>query len=197
MTAFDTARLFWIIDGGPGTFWKDANGRPVTAAILSDSSRAFFKKLLSEQAFNDALSTANFPGAPNVRAGIPSRVAARWLSPDNGHVIVGNTDYGVDVRAANAQAEVEFLHKTGMTFNYGSDAGIVHSLTNRPFRHYIIAFLANLGNRYADEQFADRKTFPAFDPVGPIVYTQRIPALGRAVDDAIKGLAIRGRRSAR
>jgi hypothetical protein len=186
MTAFDTARLFWMIDGGPGPFWKDANGQPVTAAILSDSSRAFFKKLLSEQGFNDALTTANFPGAPNVRAGIPSRVAPRWLNPTNGHVLLENTDYGVDIRAANAQAEVEFLHKTGLTFNYGSDAGIVHSLPNRPFRHYIIAFLANLGDRYADEQFADRKTFPAFDRVGPVAYTQRIPALGRAMDDAIK-----------
>jgi hypothetical protein len=189
MTAFDTARLFWIIDGGPGIFWKGANGQPVTSAILSDSSRAFFKKLLSEQAFNDALTTANFPGANNVRAGIPSRVATRWLNPANGHVVVENVDYGVDVRAANAQAEVEFLHKTGMTFNYGSDAGIVHSLPNRPFRHYIIVFLANLGNRYTDEQFAKRKTFPAFDLVGPIVYTQRIPALGRAMDEAIKSFA--------
>jgi hypothetical protein len=193
MTAFDTARLFWMIDGGPGPFWKHTNGQPVTAAILSDSSRAFFKKLLSEQAFNDSLSTANFPGAPNVRAGIPSRVASRWLNPTNGHVVIGNMDYGVDIRAANAQAEVEFLHKTGMTFNYGSDAGIADSLPNRPFRHYIIAFLANLGNRYADEQFAKRKTFPAFDPVSPIVYTQRIPALGRAMDHAIKTTVVRER----
>jgi hypothetical protein len=189
MTAFDTARLFWMIDGGPGAFWKKASGQPVTAAILSDSSRAFFKKILSEQGFNDCLTTANFPGANGIRAGIPSRVAQRWINPTNGHVVVRNTDYGVDIRVANAQAEVEFLHKTGITFNYGSDAGIVRSLPTRPFRHYIIAFLANLGNRYADEQFVDRKTFPAFDPIGPICYTQRIPALGRAIDDAIKNFA--------
>jgi hypothetical protein len=189
MTAFDTARLFWIIDGGPGVFWTGANARPVTAQLLSDSSRAFLKKLLSDQGFNDALTTANFPGAKNVRPGIPSRVADRWINPGNGTVTVASERFDLDIRPANAKAEVTFAHKTGLTFNYGSDAGIVTSLPGQPFRHYVIAFLANLGNRYADESFASRKTFPAFDPVNPISYTQRIPALGKAIDDAVKKLS--------
>ena len=189
MTAFDVARLFWIIDGGPGELWSGADGRPVTAKLLSDPSRAFLKKLLSEQAFNDALTTANSPGAENVRPGIPSRVAERWINPTNGHVVVHGDDYGVDVRAANARAEVNFAHKTRLTFNYGSDAGIVTSLPGQPFRHYVIAFLGNLGHRYADEVFAARTNFPAFDKVGPIVYTQRIPALGRAMDEALVKLS--------
>jgi hypothetical protein len=185
MTAFDTARLFQIIDGGPGVFWHDANGKPVTALLLSATSRSFLKQLLAEQAFNEALTTANFPGAPNVRPGIPSLVADRWINPTNGRVIVEGTDYGVDIRAINARAAVIFAHKTGLTFNYGSDAGIVISLAGQPFRHYIIAFLANLGYRYADEEFMSRTNFPAFDNVRPVSYTQRIPALGRAVDDAL------------
>ncbi len=185
MTAFDTARLFWIIDGGPGELWRGADGKPVTANLLSDASRAFLKKLLSEQGFNEVLSTANFPGAKNVRAGIPSRVADRWINPTNGIVVVDGENYGVDIRAANARAEVNFAHKTGLTFNYGSDAGIVTSLPGRPFRHYIIAFLGNLGYRYADEVFATRTTFPNFDAVSPVSYTQRIPALGKAMDDAL------------
>jgi hypothetical protein len=189
MTAFDTARLFWIIDGGPGVFWIGANGQPVTARLLSDASRAYLKELLSEQGFNEALTTANFPGAKNVRPGIPSRVADRWINPTNGTVTVAGEHFGVDIRSANARAEVNFAHKTGLTFNYGSDAGIVTSLPGRPFRHYIIAFLANLGNRYADEEFASRKTFPAFDAVNPISYTQRIPTLGKAIDDAVKKLS--------
>jgi hypothetical protein len=189
MTAFDTARLFWIIDGGPGVFWTGANARPVTAQLLSDSSRAFLKKLLSDQGFNDALTTANFPGAKNVRPGIPSRVSDRWIDPTNGTVTVAGERFGLDIRAANARAEVNFAHKTGLTFNYGSDAGIVTSLPGQPFRHYIIALLANLGNRYADEAFASCKTFPAFDAVSPISYTQRIPALGKAIDDAVKKLS--------
>jgi hypothetical protein len=189
MTAFDAARLFWIIDGGPGEMWLGANGQPVTAKLLSDSSRAFLKKLLSEQGFNDALCTANFPGAKNIQPGIPSSVAERWINPTNGHVVVADEDFGVDVRVANAQAEVSFAHKTGWTFNYGSDAGIVTSLPGRPFRHYVVAFLANLGNRYTDEVFASRTTFPAFDKISPISYTQRIPALGKAIDDTVTRLS--------
>jgi hypothetical protein len=189
LTAFDIARLFWIIDGGPGEYWLGADGKLVTAKLLSDSSRAFLKKLLWDQAFNDALTSANFPGAPNVRAGIPSRVAERWINPTNGHVVIGSADYGVDVREENKNAEVTFAHKTGCTFNYGSDAGIVASLPGKLFRHYVVAFIANLGNRYADEVFAARTNFPAFDKVGPIVYTQRIPALGSAIDWAVTKLS--------
>ena len=189
LTAWDIARMFWLIDGGAGNFWDDANGKPVTEKILSDASRAFLKKTLSEQGFNDCLSTANFPGAKNVRAGIPTRVAERWINPTNGHAIVDGEDFGVDIRAANAQAEVNFAHKTGLTFNYGSDAGIVTSLPGKPFRHYVIAIVGNLGHRYADEVFAARTNFPAFDKIGPIVYTQRIPALGKAMDDTLVKLS--------
>jgi beta-lactamase family protein len=189
MTAWDAARLFWIFDGGPGEMWKTKDGQPVTGKLLSDSSRSFVKKLLSEQGFNDALTTANFPGAKNVRLGIPSSVAERWINPTNGHVVIVGEDFGVDIRALNRQAEVTYAHKTGMTFNYGADAGIVTSLPGKPFRHYVVALIANLGNRYADEVFATRATFPAFDSVSPITYTQRIPALGKAIDDAVTRLS--------
>lgn len=189
MTTFDVARLLWLIDGGPGVLWQGAEGQSVTAAYLSDSSRAYLKKTLLEQGFNEALTTADLTGAPHVRAGIPSRVAPRWINPANGHVVVEGTDYGVDIRTANANAEVEFAHKTGLTFNYGADAGIVTSLPGKPFRHYIIAFIANLGYRYADEVFAGRATFPANDPVSPIAYTQGIPALGKAIDEAVTKLS--------
>ena len=156
---------------------------------LSSASRAYLKNTLSEQAFNEALTTANMPDAPHVRAGIPSRVAARWINATNGHVVVEGMDYGVDIRTFNTDAEVDFAHKTGLTFNYAADAGIVTSLPGKPFRHYIIAFIANLGNRYADEVFAARKTFPVNDPVSRVAYTQRISALGKAIDDAMTRLS--------
>lgn len=189
MTAFDTARLLWLIDGGPGELWLDANHKPVTAKFLSADSRAFLKKTLSEQAFNNCLTSANMPDAKNVRAGIPSHVAERWINSTNGHVVADEEDFGADIRKSNAQAEVSFAHKTGWTFNYGSDAGIVKSLPGKPFRHYTIAFLANLGHRYADETFATNKTFPAFDKSCPIFYTQKIPALGKAIDEAVTKLS--------
>jgi hypothetical protein len=183
LTAWDIARMFWLIDGGQGKFWNDANGNPVTNEILSDTSRSFLKKTLSEQAFNDCLTTANYTGAKNTQLGIPSRVSERWINATNGHVYVEGTDYGVDIRPTNARAVVNFAHKTGLTFNYGSDAGIVTSLPNQPFRHYVIAIVGNLGHRYADENFASRTNFSAFESVAPVVYTQRIPALGKAVDE--------------
>ncbi len=185
MTAYDAVRLFWLIDGGAGVLWRGADGRPVSADVLSDSSRFFLKQLLLDQGFNDVLSTANFPGAPHVAPGIPHGVPERWINPTNGHVYLEGTDFGVDVRESNRRAEVTFAHKTGLTFNYASDAGIVRSLPGQRYRHYVIALIANLGHRYADEVFALRKTFPAFDAVSPLAYTQRIPGLGRAVDEAL------------
>lgn len=189
LTAWDIARMFWLIDGGAKDYWRAASGEPVTAKILSDPARAFFKKILYEQAFNDCLTTANRPGAKNIWPGIPSRVAERWINPTNGHVVVHGEDSGVDIRSANALAPVNFAHKTGLTFNYGSDAGIVTSLPGQPFRHYVIALVGNLGNRYADEVFIANTNFPAFDPVAPVIYTQRIPVLGRAVDEAVTKLS--------
>jgi len=62
-------------------------------------------------------------------------------------------------------------------------------LPGQPFRHYLIAFSANLGDRYADEEFATRTNFPAFDAVSPVCYTQRIPALGKTMDDALVKLS--------
>jgi len=185
LTAWDIARMFWLIDGGADKYWNDASGKPIATNILSEASREYLKQTLSEQAFNNCLTTANMPGGKNVRAGIPSRVYSHWIDPANGHVMADGLDFGVDIRNTNALAEVRFMHKTGWTFNYGSDAGIVTSRPRKPFRHYVIAFSANLGNRYTDEVFASRKTFPGLDKVGPIFYTQKIPALGKAVDDAL------------
>lgn len=189
MTSFDAAKLLWLIDGPPKTLWLRADTKPVAADYLSESSRSYLKKELSDQAFNVCLSTADFPGGTNVSSGIPSLVSPRWISPTNGHVYLEKIDYGVDVREANTNAQVNFAHKTGWSFNYVSDAGIVTSFSGKPFRHYVIAFMANLGYRYADEIFADRKTFPYEDHFCPIEFTQRIPALGKAIDDAVMKLS--------
>lgn len=199
MTAIDTARLMWLIDGSSDqVLWKRPNGQAVTSDELSDSSRKFLKQLLARQGFNEALSTSNFGtyrdkgklvGAPNTRPGIPAVVPAQWINPEDGTVTVDGIPYGQDVRPFNQKAaEVNFLHKTGITYNYGSDAGIVKSRSGKPFRHYIIAFLSNLGYRYADPVFADRTNYPYYDAVGGVAYTQKIPALGKQIDNGIKAL---------
>lgn len=204
MTALDTARLLWLIEGTSNedqVLWKRPDGEPVTSAELSDSSRSFLKRLLAEQGFNEVLSTSNFgtyrdnsklKGTPNTRPGIPAVVPSRWIDPKDGTVTVDGIPYGEDVRPFNRKAaEVVFAHKTGLTLNYGSDAGIVESLPGKPERHYVIAFLSNLGYRYADPVFADRTSYPYADPVGGIAYTQRIPALGKKIDQGLKAQSLK------
>jgi hypothetical protein len=183
MTSMDTARLLWLIDGGSGKLWTRPDGRPVLASVLSDRSRSYLRALLDQQGYHEALSTTNLCGAANVQAGIPAKMPARWIDLATGTVTVDGYAYGADVRPCNAAAEVIFGHKTGLTFNYGSDAGIVRSLPGKPGRHYVISFISSLGYRYTDPVFASRSTYPCYDEVGPICYVQSIPALGRQIDD--------------
>jgi len=185
MTSLDTARLLWLIEGGSGTLWLRPDGRPVLASLLSPGSRSFLKGLLDDQAFHEVLSTSSLCGKANVRPGIPALVPARWINPD-GTETAGGFPYGQDVRPCNAAAEVVFGHKTGLTFNYGSNAGIVRSLPGKPERRYVISFISSLGYRYTDPAFASRSTYPCYDPVGGICYTQRIPAMAKQLDDYIK-----------
>jgi len=185
MTSLDTARLLWLIEGGEGTLWLRPDGAPVLASMLSASSRSFLKSLLDDQAFHEVLSTSSLCGKANVQPGIPALVPARWINPD-GTETAGGFPYGQDVRPCNAAAEVVFGHKTGLTFNYGSNAGIVRSLPGKPERRYVISFIASLGYRYTDPVFASRSTYPCYDAVGGICYTQRIPAMAKQLDDYLK-----------
>lgn len=186
MTSLDTARLLWLIEGGSGTLWKRPNGTPVTASLLSTSSRAYLKSLLDDQGYNEALSTSNFCGAPNTRPGIPAGVPSRWIDPATNMAIVDGYSYGADVRPCVQSAEVGFGHKTGLTFNYGSDAGIVRALPGHGGRHYVISFLSSLGYRYVDPVFAASTGYPCYEAVGAICYTQRIPAMAKQIDDYLK-----------
>lgn len=186
MTSLDAARLLWLIEGGSGTLWRRPDGGAVTASLLSASSRAYLKSLLDDQGYNEALTTSNFCGAANTRPGIPAGVPARWVDPATGTVTVDGYPYGADVRPCNASAEVTFGHKTGLTFNYGSDAGIVRALPGHGGRHYVISFLASLGYRYVDPVFAAATGYPCYEPVGAICYTQRIPAMAKQIDDFLK-----------
>ncbi len=181
MTSMDTARLLWLIEGGTGSLWTRPDGRPVSPSILSDGSQAYLKSLLDDQGYHEALSTSNFCGAANTRPGIPVLVPERWINPD-GTVTVDGYPYGRDVRPCNEAAG----HKTGLTFNYAADAGIVRSLPDKPQRRYVISFIASLGYRYVDPVFAYRASYPCYDAVGPICYTQRIPSLANQLDGFIR-----------
>lgn len=180
MTSMDTARLLWLIDGGAGSLWTRPDGNPVSASLLSDASRAYLRSLLDDQGFHEALSQTNLCGAPDVDPGIPALMSARWIDPADGTVTVDGYEYGRDVRPCNEAAEVIFGHKTGWTYNFGSDAGIVRALPGKPDRHYVISFIASLGGRYTDPVFASATAHPCDTRL--VCFTQRIPALARQLD---------------
>ncbi len=93
--------------------------------------------------------------APLLRAAARDRLLG-WLQAQRLHDVLG------------LPPDAEFLHKTGTTENYGSDAGIVRGRAPNG-RHYLIALLSNLGSRYAPGA-ADGQT------------NERLRRIGAAVD---------------
>ncbi len=190
MTALDTARLFWLIDGGQGTLWHRPDGRAVTAGELRPASRALLKRLLGQDAFADALSTTVWCGQRRFgriypAEGIPQLEPARWIDR-RGHVVVpgAGADFGRDVRPCNARAQVTFAHKIGLVDTAASDAGIVTSLPGQPYRHYAIAMLSNLGSAYGDPDWARVGVNPCGTSLG-LCRTEKFAQLGRLIDTAL------------
>ncbi|MEV5708774.1 serine hydrolase [Actinoallomurus sp. NPDC052274] len=177
MSSLDTAKLLALLNGVTGTAWTAPNGKAVTSDVLSKSSREFFMKELGDQGWNNVLSTTNYCGYPYPAAGMPQRISDRWIGPD-GTVTVNDdpTDgkYQYPVQPCQDAAQVTFAHKTGLSENAVSDAGIVKSLPGKPNRHYIIAAFSNLGYRYID---------PNRQEVQPSVNrTEKFALLGRTMD---------------
>ena len=167
MTAWDSARLLWLLDAdAPPAPWR----QPGTPALLSVASRARIRAWLDDQALHEILSSTALAGVPGCVPGLPAALPTRWIDADGG--LFGGSRYALpaDVRPASSRAEVHFAHKTGSTENYASDAGIVSGIAPRR-RHYIVALISNLGTRYA--------------PGEPCATTWRIPALGAAIDAAL------------
>jgi hypothetical protein len=168
MTAWDSARLVWLLDrDAPPAPWLAAGTPP----LLSDEARARVRGWLDDQALHEILSSTALAGVPGWVRGLPAQVPARWITRDGG-VQAGDVSFPPDVRQANAAAPLRFAHKTGTTQNYASDAGIVSGGGRRG--HYIVAVLTSLGERYA--------------PHPSCATTWRLPALGRAIDEALAPL---------
>jgi hypothetical protein len=115
---------------------------------------------------------------------MPARVPERWIDPKDGTVTVHNIPYGYDVRPCNKSAEVRFLHKTGLTENYGSDAGIVKPLKGEAGNQYIVAAFTNVGYRYSDPSQANSDGFPCFTT--GVCYSERFAIIGRNIDRAVR-----------
>jgi beta-lactamase class A len=188
MTSLDTARLLLLVNGGPGVLWRTPGGKPVRTDVLSRDSRAILLGMLVDQGWNDILTTSNWCGRSYPTAGIPSLVADRWVDPGTGTVSVADKAFGQDVRPCNARAEVSFAHKTGFTYNYLADAGIVRSI-NGEDGDYIVVMMSNLGYRYGDARQANVARPVCDDDPGNddgVCYTEKFAALGRSVDSILR-----------
>ncbi|HET9977756.1 MAG TPA: hypothetical protein VFQ20_09990 [Burkholderiaceae bacterium] len=165
MTAWDCARLVWLLDANaPAAPW------PGAAPITSDASRARLRAWLDDQALHEVLSSTALAGVPGWVPGLPARLSRRWIGADGGVRAGSEVAFPADVRPAARAATLRFAHKTGTTETYVSDAGIAEGIAPAR-RHYIVAVIATLGRRCA--------------PRAPCATTWRVPALGRAIDDAL------------
>ena len=189
MTSLDAARLLLLVNGAPGVLWRTPAGKPVRADILSRDSRAIFLGMLADQGWNDILTTSNWCGRDYPTPGIPSLVADRWVDPGTGTVTVADKAFGQDVRPCNEAAEVSFAHKTGFTYNYLADAGIVRPLEDEDGNSYIVVMMSNLGYRYNDARQAGVTSPVCGDDPGQddgVCYTEKFAGLGAAVDDILR-----------
>ncbi|OYU32325.1 MAG: hypothetical protein CFE39_03590 [Comamonadaceae bacterium PBBC2] len=167
MTAWDTVRLLWLILGETAPTpppWLPHMEPP--GYMFGAPSRQRLLAYLAEQGLHDVLSSTALAGVPGWQAGLPAEMPARWVQAD-GSVQVEDIQFPADIRAAHAQASVQFAHKTGTTDNYASDAGYVTALKPGG-RRYMIALTSNLGRRYA--------------PHPHCATDWRIPKLGAAID---------------
>ena len=167
MTAWDTVRLLWLILGEtaptPPPWLPDM---PPSTNVLTPSTRQRLLAHLADQGLHEILSSTALAGVPGWQAGLPAPMPARWLQAD-GSAQVEDIHFPADIRASNAQATVQFAHKTGTTDNYASDAGYV-TAHKTGGRRYLIAITSNLGRRYA--------------PNPQCATDWRIPKLGAAID---------------
>lgn len=176
--ALDVARLLWLIEGGRGVAWRTPTGHRVTADALPEPARALLRELLAGQANHDVLSSGSLCG--DRPTGIPARVPERWLDAATGAETAVNPLWRRDVRPCNAEAEVRFLHKTGLTWNYASDAGIVESLPGAVCRRYVVALVTSAGSRYLDPESAAVTVHPC--AADGACLTRRLAAIGERID---------------
>jgi beta-lactamase family protein len=191
--AMDVARLLWLVAGGPGVMWRTPAGAPVTRQVLPEAARKRLQARLADQGLHEVLSSGSVCGAGPV--GIPALVPARFLDRLTGFETAGGQAWGHDVRPCNAAAEVRFLHKTGLTWNYASDAGLVEPLPGKPFRRYVVVVVSAAGSRFVDPERAAGPRHPC--EAEQVCVTRRLARLGAAIDAWAVGAAARDRRRRR
>ena len=189
MGALDTTKLLLLVAGPQGQLWAGPRGPVTRASGLSAGSRRVLLAMLGEQSFNEVLNPVNLCGSSDAVQGIASTVPQRWVDPKSGNVVTYDgdlvIDFGYDTRPCQAAAQVDFFHKTGLTYNAGGDAGIVRALPGQDGRWYLIAALSSVGNRFGDADW--NKSKPNACEGSPYVcYPRAFGRLGGAVDALVK-----------
>jgi hypothetical protein len=189
MGALDTTKLLLLVAGPQGQLWAGPQGPVTSASGLSSSSRGVLLRLLAEQSFNEVLNPVNLCGSSDAVQGIPSTVPQRWVDGSTGNVVTYDgdlvIDFGYDTRPCQAASEVDFAHKTGLTYNAGGDAGIVRALPGQDGRWYLVAALSSVGYRFGDADW--KKSKPNACEGAPFVcYPRAFGRLGGAIDALVK-----------
>jgi hypothetical protein len=197
MGALDTTKLLLLVSGAGGRLWTSPSGAPVSAASgLSTTSRQVLLGLLGEQSFNEVLNPVNLCGSGDAVQGIPSTVSQRWVDQGTGNVVTYDgdlvIDFGYDTRPCQTAAQVDFAHKTGLTYNAGGDAGIVRAVPGQDGRWYLVAALTSVGYRFGDADW--NKSKPNACEGSPYVcYPRAFGRLGGAVDSLVKARPLTAR----
>jgi Beta-lactamase enzyme family len=189
MGALDTARLLLLVAGPPGPLWVGPQGPVTSASGLRAGSREVLLGMLGEQSFNEVLNPVNLCGSSDAVQGIPSTVPQRWVDAASGSVVTYDgdlvIDFGYDTRPCQAAAEVDFAHKTGLTYNAGGDAGIARALPGQDGRWYLVAAISSVGYRFGDADW--NKSKPNACEGSPYVcYPRAFGRLGGAIDALVK-----------
>lgn len=208
MTAWDTARLLWLISDGIYTnssesaqwFVPEIKGT-VRRDLLSLEARRTFWNVMEDGLFHGVLSNTELCGIPgNGGRGIPAYMPEKWIlnnavrMPFAGYPFVNVADefdpkdmhVSSDVRPCQANAEVRFPMKTGLTSSAGSQLGLAYGMKERGFqRKYIVSFMSNLGSRFTDkDRLRPGITSPCYQD--GYCYTKKIPQVGKKLDDFLK-----------
>lgn len=161
MTAWDTARLLWLLmPDAPRAPWLD----PGTPPLLQARSTAQLRLALAQQGLHEVLSSGLLAGLDGWVPGIAARIPARWRHPEGGYAVAARR---YPPPRLPPPADADFGHKTGCTDTYCSDAGWV---LGDDGRCYLVAMISTLGRRHAP-------------PDVPLAATDwRIPMLGARID---------------
>jgi hypothetical protein len=165
MTSWDTVRLLWLLMPDIQTASAPWYSGP---PILSEASSTTLWGMLQDQGLHVVLSTTCLGAMQSWQPGIQAKVPLRWIT-QAGAVDVQGQRFEADIRAINALADCRFLHKTGHTDNYASDAGWVRGDDGRS---YLISFISNLGRHYA--------------PSHPCVTDWSVARMAASIDNALR-----------